>query len=478
MSLVIANNVGALNARNNLTRSSNALNKSIERLSSGFKVNRGADGPAALVISEKQRAQVAGLRTAIENTEKAVSVVQTAEGALNEINSILVKVRSLALDSANAGVNDADAFAANQAEISNALDTINRISTNTQFGEKSLLDGSAGITGTTTDADVTFLKAGSNTSAGTYAVEVTTAAERAQITAGTAQGTATTDTLAADEVLTVNGVSITLNAGLTQSGVISRINEFTGQTGVVAEDDPASSGQTRLRTIEFGANAEIEVISDTTAAAGSTSGFGTSTVTDFGRNIEGTIDGDVASGSGNVLTSVSGSSKGLAVSIAEDAADLALSATGAQGDVNVQNNSLVFQIGANQNQTAQVAINSVAADGLGLAVTGSRFNSLNEIDVTSAEKAQEALAVIDASIDEISNIRGELGAFQANTLESIANNSRTTLENTVNAESVIRDTDFAEEISRFTNNQILVQAGTSVLSNANQTTQSILSLLQ
>ena len=100
MSLSIANNVGSLNARNNLARSTNSLNKSIERLSSGFKVNRGADGPAALVISEKQRAQIAGLQTAISNTEKAASVVQTAEGALNEINSILNKVRSLALDSA------------------------------------------------------------------------------------------------------------------------------------------------------------------------------------------------------------------------------------------------------------------------------------------------------------------------------------------------------------------------------------------
>ena len=473
MSLVIANNVGALNARNNLTRSSSALNKSIERLSSGFKVNRGADGPAALVISEKQRAQIAGLRTAIDNTEKAVAVVQTAEGALNEINSILVKVRSLALDSANAGVNDDDAFAANQAEISNALDTINRISRNTQFGEKRLLDGSAGITGTPDDADVTFLKASGKTSAGSYAIEVTAQAERATVTAGTAQ----TGDLVADETLTINGTSIQLNAGLSQAAVISRINEFTGQTGVVAEDDPNAAGQTRLRSIEFGANAKIEVISDT-AAGGTTSGFGNALSQDIGKNIEGTIDGVVASGNGNVLKSVSGASTGLTVSLAELDTDKVLSVGSTQGNVAVQNNSLVFQIGANQNQTASLAISSVAADGLGLAVSGSRFASLNEIDVTSAEKSQEALAVIDASIDELSNIRGELGAFQSNTLESIANNMRTTLENTVNAESVIRDTDFAEEISRFTNNQILVQAGTSVLSSANQTTQSILSLLQ
>ncbi|MCA9111479.1 MAG: flagellin, partial [Planctomycetaceae bacterium] len=127
MALTIANNVSSLNAQQNLTRASSSLSKSIERLSSGLKVNRGADGPAALVISEKQRAQIAGLKQAIENSDKAVSVVQTAEGALNEINSLLVKVRSLALDSANAGVNDSDSLAANQAEITNALETINRI---------------------------------------------------------------------------------------------------------------------------------------------------------------------------------------------------------------------------------------------------------------------------------------------------------------------------------------------------------------
>ena len=102
------------------------------------------------MISEKQRAQISGLRAAVDNTEKAVAVVQTAEGALNEINSLLVQVRSLAIDSANTGVNDEDALAANQAEIANALDTINRIANDTQFGEKKLLDGSAGLSGTTT----------------------------------------------------------------------------------------------------------------------------------------------------------------------------------------------------------------------------------------------------------------------------------------------------------------------------------------
>ncbi len=476
MALSLANNVGALNAQNNLTRSSNKLNTSIERLSSGFKINRGADGPAALVISEKQRAQISGLRAAIDNTEKAVSVVQTAEGALNEINSLLVKVRSLAIDSANTGVNDEDALAANQAEIANALDTINRIANNTQFGEKNLLDGSAGLQGTTTDADATFLKATTDTSAGSYAIDITAAAERANVTGSSAQ----TSVLAADETLTVNGVSITLNAGLSRSEVQARINEFSGQTGVVAEDDPTAATSTRLRTQQYGTDASIQVISNVAAGVAS-SGFGTTQVSDTGVDIAGTIGANAAAGAGNVLTGTAGASEGVKVTLGESATDSAASVGGtgdtAQGQVTVTDNSLVFQIGANQNQTVSVAIDAVNPNGLGIGVANNQFTSLNDINVTSASKSQDSIGVIDAAIDEITNLRGTLGAFQANTLESTANNMRTTLENTVNAESVIRDTDFAEEISNFTNSQVLVQAGTSVLSNANQSSQLILSLL-
>src|SRR6056297_3230551 len=176
MPLTISNNPSSLIAQNNLGKSNVAFKQSLERLSSGLKINRGADGPAALVISEKQRAQIAGLNAAINNSEKAVALIQTAEGALSEINSLLVKIRSLAIDSANAGFNDEDALAANQAEIDNALDTINRIANNTQFGTKKLLDGSAGINGVASvPAQVTFLKATATTTAGTYTVDVTTA---------------------------------------------------------------------------------------------------------------------------------------------------------------------------------------------------------------------------------------------------------------------------------------------------------------
>src|SRR5947209_2266377 len=139
MSLVITNNVTSLVAQYNLSRTSTNLNTSLQRLSSGLKINSASDNPAGLAISEEQRAQIAGLQSAIRNTTTAGTLVQTAEGALNEINSLLVQVRSLAVDSANSGVNDANALAANQAQVSNALTTIDRIATNTQFGTKKLL---------------------------------------------------------------------------------------------------------------------------------------------------------------------------------------------------------------------------------------------------------------------------------------------------------------------------------------------------
>ena len=469
--LSVANNVSSINAQHNLSRASSGVARSVEKLSSGLKINRGADGPAALVISEKHRAQIAGLNQAIDNTEKATSVVQTAEGALNEINSLLVKVRTLAIDSANTGVNDSDALAANQAEITNALDTINRIANNTQFGEKKLLDGSAGITGTTTDADVTFLKASSATTAGTYAVAVTTVGERATAEAGTGQ----TAALAADEILTINDVSISLSAGLTQAQVVNRINEFTSQTGVVAD---INGGNTRIYSESFGSGTSLSIVSNIAAGATS-SGFGTTEINDSGIDVIGTINGDTFTGVGNVLTSNAGVTNGLSIQLAAGTGANAFeTVTGAQGNITVADNSLVFQIGANKDQTANIAIQKVNPNGLGLGVVGNQFSNLNEVEVTSATKAQDALEVIDAAIDDVTNLRGALGAFQSNTLEATGNNLRATLENTVNAESVIRDTDFASEIAAFTKGQVLVQAGTSMLSNANQIPQSILSLLR
>ena len=468
MALTITNNVSSLNAQNSLDRTNGSLAKSLERLSTGLKVNRGADGPAALVISEQQRAQIAGLRAAIDNTNKAVSLVQTGEGALNEVNKLLNKVRTLAVDSANSGVNDAAAQAANQAEISNILTSVDRITSTTKFGTKNLFDGSAGVSGTTDDTDVQFRKATTETTAGTYAVVVSTAGEKANVEAGTAQ----TGALAADENLNINGVQIKLTAGLSQSQVIDRINEFSGQTGVKA-DANGTGGATRLVSNEYGSSASITAISDRAGAATS-SGIGTTALTDTGVNVAGTINGVAATGSGNVLTATSGAAKGLAVSFAAATATSASTVTGAQGNVTVVNNSLSFQVGANSGENVKVSFDKINSSTIGVGASNA-FGSLANINTSNGA---EALKVIDKAIADVSELRSRLGAFQTNTLESTANNLRTTLENTVSAESVIRDTDFASEIANFTKFQTQLQAGTTVLGNANQLTQLVAGLLR
>ncbi len=294
-------------------------------------------------------------------------------------------------------------------------------------------------------------------------------------TRATVDAAAQAANLGAPETLTINNVQISLNAGSTQTDVINRINSFTAETGVVA-DNGGAGGATRLYTTEYGLDEEITVFSNL-AVAGDTTGFGTTVVTQAGSNVTGTIDGENFVGEGNMATAVTGPATGLVLRIEDDPADVISTVTGALGDVNIEDNSLVFQIGPNQYQTTKIAIGQMLPTSLGLNNSSNAFSSIAEIDVSETGDAQQAIGVIDIAIDEVTALRGELGAFQQNTLDSTANSLRNTLENTVNAESVIRDTDFAVEIANFTKQQVLVQAGTSVLQTATQTSQLVLQLL-
>jgi len=474
MGLALNNNVSSLTAQHNLLATNTQLSRSLERLSTGLKVNRGADGPAALVISEKQRAQIAGLKQAIDNTNKAISVIQTGEGALNEINSLLNKIRRLALDSANSGVNDADSLAANQAEINNALNTITDIATRTQFGSKKLLDGSAGVRVVSAPAGVSVSAApGAGATSGNYTITVDTAAVRANtsgaVTAFTGTQTAT---------LTINGVNISLNASNagTLNDMVSTINKYTGQTGVVASID-SGTGDLVLASTVYGTQGNFVVAASGPDAANINSLAGT-----VNNGVDLVLD---ITGPGGALTGVVGqgntvSAMGLSITIADDPTTpfTTLDSSVDNGIIQIENNALTFQIGANANQTATISLGDVRASALGQGVAGSQFANLAMINVTTQSGAQDAIRVIDKAISDVANLRGALGAFQANTLESNVNNLKFTLENTVFAESVIRDTDFAEEISNFTKLQTQMQAGATVLGNANQLSQLIAGLLR
>jgi flagellin len=183
MAMRINHNVPALNALRNLNKTDAEMSQSLERLSSGQKVNRAADGPAALVISEQMRGQIASVKQAIQNSEASISMVQTAEASMNEVNNLLVSMRQLAIHAANEGANDRKMVEADQAEVENALDTVDRIARTSQFGTRTLLDGSNGANGVAVGDGLQFVSASPNTKSSPaqgYEVNITRAATRAE----------------------------------------------------------------------------------------------------------------------------------------------------------------------------------------------------------------------------------------------------------------------------------------------------------
>ena len=221
MSLRVNHNMSAINAHRNVVNNANAQAKTLEKLSSGLKINRAADSPAQLQISENLRAQTAGLSQAIDNSEMAVSLLQTAEGALDEVSRALVQARQLAVHAGNEGVNDPNMLQADQSEFENVLEQINRIATNTQYGHNYLLDGSRAGNGVTIGANLEFIDAGvkaNSSGPGGYAVNIQQVAARS-IHSGTVA--LTQGIIDSGEQITVSEGGKTVNF-LTEKRQISR----------------------------------------------------------------------------------------------------------------------------------------------------------------------------------------------------------------------------------------------------------------
>ncbi|MEN6355587.1 MAG: flagellin [Armatimonadota bacterium] len=478
MSLKVNFNSSALNAYRNLSTSDSSLSKSIERLSSGYKINNAADDPAGLVISEKLRAQVGGLNQAISNAGDAVNMIKTAEGALTQVNSLLGSMRDLAVHASNAGANDTAAVAADQQQIANALASINKISEETQFGQKKLLDGSAGVKTTVTGLDVTGANLNYATTLAatdTVSVNVTTAAAQAKLTGTVDLGTA----LAADASfnLTGNGTTVAINlaTGDDIDDAIAAVNAHTDKTGIVATND--GSDHLVLTSQDYGGQAAISYV----GGAGATAVMGKTADAKTGIDAEATVthlvdaaptaisDGSWTSGNGTVLQDTLGNTIALTVAAA--------TATGDKGaQVSTESGSLVFQVGAYSGQTREINIASTATADLGIGAVAAK--TLADIDVTTASGAQDALDILDKAIADVSTIRANLGATQKNTLESSISSLTVASENISASESTIRDTDMASEMVNFTKYQILQQAGISMLSQANSSGQNLLSLFR
>lgn len=499
MSLRINTNMSALNALRNVERAADGFGRSIEKLASGLRINRAADDPAGLIRSEDLRAQIAGLEQAIANSQDAANLVKTAEGALEEVHNLLRSMRQLAVASGNTGTNDLTALQANQNQILSAIDSINRIAAQTQFGTKKLLDGTAGVSAVVTDATrlggVFFtgtVRGRVGTAAaqdyavgtGAVSVEVTQRATRAEVVGDVTYANGLDTIIGTAGTVVINGVSFTTDGNETIGNFINRINSQSSVTGVIANFD-TSSNEVVLRTREYGANFRIELsdaqqlLSTTnTSVQGQNAIARVEVVNSNGNIVVVTFQGGRAStDSGLRLTD----EKGNVLLLTERGNDELYD----DGNFNTSNvvevarttaGQLEFQIGANAGQVARLSINNVSAQQLGRGVVANK--SLADIDVTKAGGAEEALKIIDAAIAQVSRLRGDMGAFQKNVLESNMRSLSIAKENLTASESAIRDTNFAEEISRFTKFQILQQAGMSVLGQANFAPQAVLQLIR
>ena len=487
MSLRINTNTAAMTALRNLTNVTEEFARSIERLSSGLRINRGADDPAGLIISENLRAQLVGLAQATNNAQDAANLVKTAEGALDEIQNLLRTMRQLAVHAANTGVNDITAVMADQTQIRSALESINRIAEQTQFATKRLLDGSAGMSAQITDpARIAGIYIGSIfngaiVQSGSVTIQVTREATRARID-GSQVWTGLNTTLNNNAgTLVINGQSITLSSTDTVQTMINRINALTSVTGVSAQASLASNGYVvNLIQVNYGANFRIDANQSTSILW--TGGAANNSAQGIDAQVTVTVMTSVGATDATFTGGRSPGDSGLKV---KDAYGNTLLLTEAG---NVSNNnqsygvavvtaqSLVFQIGANAGQVTRLSLGDTRASRLGTTAVPNK--SLQDIDVTSQQGAQDAIRIVDEAISQISQLRGNIGAFQRQVLESTIRSLNVARENLAASESAIRDTSMAEEVMNYTKLQILQQAGMAVLAQANAVPQSVLALLR
>lgn len=483
MSLRINHNTTSLNAHRNLKKANSRVSKSLERLSSGLRINSAGDGAAALMASEQLRSQVASIDQAIRNSESTVSMVQTAEGALAEANNTLVSMRQLAIQSANEGSNDAVMLAANQTSIKNMVGSINRIAEYTQFGQKKLLDGSNGVSGMAIGDGLQYVGAITETQTSGeegYDVMVTGLATKSSITGSTPLSAEITANM--EELNVSEGGKTATYVTKSSDTVDSAVLNFAAaarKAGLNVTISKADNGAIVIEHNLYGKDHAFSAASSTAGVLSQKGGVFQSATA--GEDLRGVINGEATIGKGEVMTGISGNKKtdGLSVRYHHKDPAVAISETGTSvGKVNVNQNAMTFQIGPGQGQQVKIALQNVSAGTLARGIDNlSSFQSLNDIDVTSSQGALDSMTLIDQSINDVIKVRAELGAFQNNTLEINVANMQIAKENMVAAESNIRDTDMAAEMAEFTKNDLIMQSSAAMLAQANQIPQKVLRLL-
>ncbi len=472
----INTNIQSLLATRILNKNTRSLNQSLERLSTGLRINRGQDDPAGLIASEGLRSSKVAITAAIDNANRANNVIGIAEAGLDEVNRLLLELEDLVDRSANKAGLSAAELDANQLQIDAILSSINRIAGTTEFAGTKLLNGGFDFTLSTNALADQRLSAIQITAAkipegATRAVTVTVqaASEFAYISgAGPAAAGATSGVLTLQVQGNFGTEVLSFASGTTMSQMATAINASTQLTGVSAT---VSASNIVFTSSDFGSAAMVSV----EALSGT---FNTNTANDTG--VDGTVivNGALANVRGLEVTTNSGSMSGkftMATAFAQ-----MLPSSGPEASFDITGGGAVFAISPTVGLVGQesIGLGSVSTGSLGNGVTG-YLSSLGsgQSNRLSASNFASAQRIIRQASTDVASLRGRIGAFQKFTLATTVNALQIAFENTAAAESAIRDADFAVETSNLTRAQILVQASTATLQLSNASPQNVLSLL-
>lgn len=525
----INHNISALKANNQLAKTNRLLDASLERLSSGYRINSAADDSAGLAISEKMRTQISGLNQASRNASDGISVIQTAEGALIEVEAMLQRMRELSVQSAN-GIYTTEDRVAIQAEIDQLNEEIERISETTEFNTMTLLDGNIDRKSFSSNNSVSLISLSDTVEVGAYAIKITQDARQAVIVGnGVELGndpdgnphSTSSRRITEDEAgsINVNGETVQVNEGDTVDEVFQKLRDACDNVNInvfATEIDPTTPPSTTENqelagytskalgeddslvfvSRDYGSDQKITIHCDKPELS-SLLGLTVEGVEASGVDAKAEIDTTKTKPDSLFENTATVSIRGNKVTVSDRnnfkmvfevdpgtvgteftdtiVADTGITpgsvaALGTEQDITVSvldAGPMDLQIGANEGQIMSVRIPKVTPQTLGV----------DKVNMGTSDGAQKAIALLDNAINEVSAIRSKLGAYQ-NRLEHSISNLDVTSENMTEALSRIEDVDMAEEMAEFTQKNVLAQAGTSMLAQANVRPQTILTLLQ
>jgi len=480
MALTVQTNVASLNAQRNLGASSNALTTSMQRLSSGMRINSAKDDAAGLQISNRLTSQINGLAVAQRNANDGISMAQTAEGAMQESGNILQRMRDLSLQSANGsnGASDRDAL---QKEVASLQQELTRIAETTSFGSTKLLDGSFGTKQFQVGANANETI---NVTLNNFSADAIGANEIKG--SGTVLGVVSPATLGAAlattaDTINVNGGDVDVPANSGAATIANNIN--AAATGVTAE----AKLETTIDSLSSADDGILEIGAPVASFTGAiaTSGADAYDLATYGGDMARLAEDLVADGYDAVFDPQANSGNG-SITLKATNVDGVQIAGSTAGSVQLSGGAFA----ANVAETAELNLSSSVKIGVSgaavnellnvAAATGgvSSLTTVESVDISGTDStgAQDALKIIDAALAQIDDSRAGLGAVQnrfGHTISNLAN----VQENVSASRSRIRDTDFAVETATMTQNQILQQAGTTILAQANQIPQAAISLL-